>query len=165
MKSFTSESQTVFLIFFVVVNDDASLIFMPIIHCQVEAIGVETVGVLLFKNIFTVAPGALELFSFKDEKNLYESAKLKSHGKIVVSTVGTAVAGLRDLGALVPILTKLGKTHGEMGKGINKSHYDLVGAQLIATLRMGLGKEFTPEVESAWVEVYTVVADTMLAGQ
>ena len=121
--------------------------------------------VLLFKNIFTAAPGALALFSFKDEKNLYESAKLKAHGKIVVQTVGTAVAGLRDLGALVPVLTKLGKVHGEMGKGINKSHYDLVGAQLIATLRMGLGKEFTPEVESAWIQVYSVVADTMLAGQ
>ena len=132
---------------------------------QVEKIGTEAVGVILFRNIFTAAPGALALFSFKDEKDLYNSPKLKSHGKIVVSTVGTAVAGLRDLKALVPILTKLGKSHGEMGKGINKSHYDLVGAQLIATLRMGLGKDFTPEVESAWIQVYTVVANTMLAGQ
>ena len=31
----------------------------------VDDIGSETVGVILFKNIFTIAPGALELFSFK----------------------------------------------------------------------------------------------------
>ena len=33
---------------------------------KVEAIGIEKVGVVLFKNIFKIAPGALELFSFKD---------------------------------------------------------------------------------------------------
>ena len=31
---------------------------------KVAALGVENVGVLLFKNIFTIAPEALELFSF-----------------------------------------------------------------------------------------------------
>jgi len=36
-------------------------------------LGDETVGVLLFKNIFTAAPSALELFSFKNIplKDLY----------------------------------------------------------------------------------------------
>ena len=59
---------------------------------KVAALGVENVGVLLFKNIFTVAPEALELFSFKNEPDLYDSPKLKAHGANVVSTVGKAVA-------------------------------------------------------------------------
>lgn len=36
-------------------------------------LGVETVGVLLFRNIFEIAPGALALFPFKDEPDLYNS--------------------------------------------------------------------------------------------
>jgi len=38
-------------------------------------LGDETVGVLLFKNIFEAAPGVKKYFSFKDipDENLYES--------------------------------------------------------------------------------------------
>jgi len=35
---------------------------------KVETLGAETVGVLLFKSIFEIAPEALALFSFKGEK-------------------------------------------------------------------------------------------------
>lgn len=45
------------------------------------------------------------------EQNLYESPKLKAHGAKVVTTVGTAVAGLRNIAALVPTLKSLGKQH------------------------------------------------------
>ena len=33
-------------------------------------LGVETVGTLFFKRVFEIAPGALQLFSFKDEPNV-----------------------------------------------------------------------------------------------
>jgi len=131
---------------------------------KVAALGVEKVGVLLFKNIFTIAPSAVELFSFKDTKDLYNSQALKAHGKTVVSTVGQAVAGLRDLNALVPVLKNLGKTHANLGKGIGPAHYDIVGQALIKTLKEGLGAGFTSEVEKAWLGVYAVVSSTMQAG-
>ena len=67
-------------------------------------LGDTNVGVLLFKNIFTIAPGALELFSFKDTKNLYENPKFKTHVKKVVNTVGVAVEMIDNLEKLVPIL-------------------------------------------------------------
>ena len=67
-------------------------------------LGEETVGVLLFKEIFKIAPGALALFSFKDEDPLYESPKLKKHAIYVVKTVGKAVDSVHDLGPLVPVL-------------------------------------------------------------
>ena len=54
-------------------------------------LGDTNVGVLLFKNIFTIAPGALQLFSFKNTKNFYEHPMFKSHVKKVVNTVGVAV--------------------------------------------------------------------------
>ena len=68
---------------------------------KAAALGADKVGVLLFKNIFTIAPDAINLFvSFKDEANLYESPKLEAHGIKVVTTVGTAVGLLRDLDTL-----------------------------------------------------------------
>ena len=76
---------------------------------KVAALGVENVGVLLFKNIFTIAPEALELFSFRNEPNLYDSLTLKAHGVNVVNTVGKAVAGLREFYTLVPALAALHK--------------------------------------------------------
>jgi len=131
---------------------------------KVAALGAETVGVLLFKRIFEIAPEALQFFSFKDEPNLYESDALKKHGALVVSTVGTAVAGLKDIEKLAPVLKNLGKAHA--GKGIVAAHYDVVGQALIDTLQAGLGDEaFTEEVKEAWLSVYGVVKATMLDGQ
>jgi hypothetical protein len=40
----------------------------------------------------------------------------------------------------------------------------LVGAQLIITLRSVLGSEFTPDVEKAWTDIYSVVSAQMQAG-
>ena len=90
---------------------------------KVAALGVENVGVLLFKNIFTIAPEALQLFSFKDEPDLYESLALKAHGVNVVNTVGKAVAGLREFYTLIPALAALGERH--VSYGIVEVHYDV----------------------------------------
>lgn len=129
---------------------------------KVVSLGLETVGVLLFKNIFKIAPEALALFSFKDEDPLYESPKLKKHATGVVKTVGTAVAGLKDLGRLVPVLKALGKTHA--GYGVKPEHFAIVGQALVQTLSDGLQDEFTEPVKQAWLDVYTVVSDTMISG-
>jgi hypothetical protein len=38
---------------------------------SVKSLGLDRVGQLLFRNIFKLAPGVLQLFSFKDQPNLY----------------------------------------------------------------------------------------------
>eukprot|EP01041_Mallomonas_annulata_P005111 gene5111-10229_t len=121
---------------------------------DVRAIGPEKVGAILFRNIFEAAPGALQMFSFKDEPNLYESKAFLKHGKTVVNTVGAAVAGLKSANHLIPYLEDLGDTHQGFGNGaITKETYDLVGAMLMKTFKTGLGPKFTPELEVAWTEV------------
>ena len=100
---------------------------------EVERIGAEKVGAILFKNIFEAATDALLMFSFKDEKDLYKSKAFLRHGKQVVNTVGAAVAGLRSAERLIPFLKDLGEKHIMMGKGIGKAHYDLVGEMLIVS--------------------------------
>eukprot|EP01051_Picozoa_sp_SAG22_P003113 SAG22_NODE_147_length_17533_cov_46.384536_12_plen_278_part_00 len=124
-------------------------------------LGVETVGVLLFKNVFEIAPGAVALFSsFKNEPNMYESPALIKHASGVVSTVGTAVSMLRKLDELAPVLKDLGTRHVKYG--VLEAHYDVVGQALLKTLEMGLGDAFTAEVRQAWTEVYGVVSSTMI---
>jgi hemoglobin-like flavoprotein len=123
--------------------------------------GAETVGVLLFKNIFTIAPDALEIFvSFKDEPDLYTSPKLMAHGVNVVTTVGTALSFLRDLDTLVPMLQQLGSKH--VAYGVLPRHYEVLGQALMQTLKMGLGDEYTEETEDAWRAIYGVIATTMM---
>ena len=123
-------------------------------------LGDTNVGVLLFKNIFAIAPGALELFSFKATKNLYENVKFKSHVKKVVNTVGVAVEYLDDLGELVPILQQQGRDH--VPRGVEPEHYPIVGQALLDTLEAGLGDKWTPQLKSAWTTAYKVISDTMI---
>ena len=120
-----------------------------------SAVGLQPAGVLFFKNIFTIAPGAIGLFSFKEEFDngsdaFYESAKLKAHALKVMETVNVAISALTDLKTLMPVLKSLGKKHVEYG--VYPKHYDIVGAALIQTLAMGLGDAFTPALKAAWVE-------------
>ncbi|CAK0893050.1 unnamed protein product, partial [Prorocentrum cordatum] len=129
---------------------------------QAAALGAETVGVLLFKQIFDIAPQALQLFAFKDEPNLYDSPKLKGHGVKVVTTVGTVVSGVRDLEALKPTLQDLGLRH--VGYGVLPPHYDVVGQALLRTLKLGLKGAFTKEVEAAWAKLWAFVAKWCTAG-
>ena len=130
----------------------------------VDGIGLEAVGVLFFKRIFEIAPGALELFSFKDlpADQLYESPRLKSHALKVMQTVGVAVKMLDDVPNLLPVLEGLGKKH--VAYGVLPAHYPIVGQALLDTLALGLGEAFTPALKAAWAEIYGVVSSTMIKG-
>ncbi|EGB06702.1 hypothetical protein AURANDRAFT_16330, partial [Aureococcus anophagefferens] len=124
-------------------------------------------GVILFRHIFDIAPEAKGLFSFakgkQSDEDLYNNLYLKKHGANVVMTVNTAVEGLTDLDALVPVLKGLGKRHPHTSPPpqVLPPHYDVVGQALIATLGDALGPQLTPEVKEAWLAVYGIVKDTM----
>jgi len=127
----------------------------------VEGVGLEAAGIDLFKNIFAIAPEALQLFSFKDEKDLYNSDGLKAHAVGVMKAVGMAVASLDDLERLAPKLKSLGKLH--VGKGVLPEHYQVVGEALIKTLQSHLKEAFTEDVKAAWIQVYGVVQENMIS--
>jgi len=120
----------------------------------------ETVGVALFRNIFELAPNALDLYPFKNERDLYNSEKLKSHGVRVVTVVGAAVDKIEELDMLALTLTELGMKH--VGYGAKPAHYDIVGKALLKTLRDALGTNFTNEVESAWMKLYGFITKIMV---
>ena len=101
-------------------------------YALVSALGEENVGVLLFKNIFILAPEALQLFSFKDEPNVLESRVFKKHCKVVVNALTSVIEELDDANALVRQLRRLGRGHVNLG--IVGIHYDVVQAALMKTL-------------------------------
>ena len=117
-------------------------------------------GVLLFREIFSLAPGALELFSFKDVEDVYESPMLKAHGKAVVGAVDAAVHLLDDVSRLVPILEELGQFHNK--KNIVGAHYDVVGQAVVNVIGSALNG-LSEAQTNAWVKVYSTIKSVMLA--
>ena len=126
-------------------------------------LGSNTIGRILFMNIFKIAPGAVELFPFaKGDAHMWRpGSPLEVHALKVVETVATAVSLLKDLDTLVPVLQSLGLKH--VGYGVEKAHYDVVGQALIATLEVALSRHFTEPVKNAYLKVWTIVRDTMIS--
>ena len=73
-----------------------------------------------------------------------------------------AVGALNDLEALIRRVKALGARH--VTYGATAAHFAFVGEALLWALERGLGEAFTPEVRSAWTNVYRVLATTMQAG-
>ncbi|HTN92077.1 MAG TPA: globin family protein [Sorangium sp.] len=109
----------------------------------------DAAAALFYQRLFELDPSTRSLF-----KNDMAEQKKK-----LMQTLAVAVDGLSNLGKLVPVLQSLGvRHHGYM---VTDHHYDVVGEALLWTLREGLGDGFTRDVETAWTEVYGVIADVM----
>lgn len=121
-----------------------------------------------FEKVKPIAPQAAEIFYSKlfeldpQLKPLFPSGDeaMKTQGNKLMTMLGAAVAGLSNIEALIPVLQGLGKRHVEYK--VEASHYDTVGAALLATLEVGLGDAFTPEVKDAWASVYGTMAGVMI---
>jgi len=96
---------------------------------KVKAIGIEPVGRILMKNIFTLAPEALQLYSFRNVKDLYGSPELKKHASKLLGSLDKVITGIKNPEALEPVLKKLGERH--VGYGVFKFHYDIIGQAVI----------------------------------
>jgi hemoglobin-like flavoprotein len=104
---------------------------------------------LFYDRLFTLDPSLRPLF----KPDLTEQ-KTK-----LMKMIGAAVNGLDDLPALVPVVQALGRRH--VGYGVKPEHYVTVGSALLWTLKQGLGDAFGRENETAWTQVYGLLADTM----
>ena len=117
-----------------------------------------------FSQVAPIADAAAEMFYDRlfeldpSVKPLFKS-DMAVQGRLLMQTIGAAVAGLDDLAALTPIVQDLGVRHARYG--VLPEHYDTVGEALLWTLGQGLGDGFTPEVKGAWTEVYALLAQVM----
>mmetsp|Transcript_20574 Transcript_20574/g.15159 ORF Transcript_20574/g.15159 Transcript_20574/m.15159 type:complete len:185 (-) Transcript_20574:13-567(-) len=130
---------------------------------EVKAFGAERAGIILFKRLFIAAPETFQMFAdFKDLPNWEDSREFKHHCRIVMNIVGTAVSLLKDPDSLDGTLEYLGLKHE--GFAITQEHFDILGVELIHTLREALGPKLTPAVEKAWSQMYKYIADIIIRG-
>lgn len=111
----------------------------------------ETAAELFYGKLFELDPALKSLFK----------GDMKEQGRKLMAILNTAVNSLDKLETIVPAVQDMGKRH--VGYGVKDADYDTVGAALIWTLGQGLGDAFTDDVKEAWLETYTIVAETMKA--
>ena len=109
----------------------------------------EQAGVMFYDRLFTIDPSLRPLFK----------GDITEQSRTLMKMIAVAVGGLDRLETIVPAVQSLGVRHA--GYGVTPAHYQTVATALLWTLDQGLGDDFTPEVESAWVAAYTLLATTM----
>jgi hemoglobin-like flavoprotein len=87
---------------------------------------------------------------------------MAKQGQMLMSMIGAAVTGLRNLETLSPVVRQLGARH--VNYGVKTEHYGTVGIALLWTLEQGLEDDFTEEVRDAWAAAYGLLADVMQLG-
>jgi hemoglobin-like flavoprotein len=107
---------------------------------------------LFFDRLFELDPSLEDLFS--DDTQLLRGRFTRS--------VGTAVAALDDLGALLPILHELGRRQSALG--FRPGTYVTMGKALLWTFEQTLAEDFTPPVKDAWAALYAHVSSAMIQG-
>jgi hemoglobin-like flavoprotein len=106
-------------------------------------------AVLFYQRLFELDPSLAGMFR----------GDMREQRKKLMQMLTAAVKGLDRLDQLVPVVEDLGRRHARYG--VADAHYDTVGAALLWTLEMGLGKAFTADVKDAWATVYGLLATTM----
>ncbi len=103
-----------------------------------------------YRRLFEIAPQYQSLFK----------GDMKKQGAMLMSTLGLAVGSLSNLETILPAVKALGRRHA--GYGVTAEDYQPVAEAFLWTLSYYLGKDFTPELQGAWVEAYTTLAGVMI---
>jgi len=110
----------------------------------------EQAAELFYGRLFEIAPAVKPLFR----------GDMKEQGRKLMATLAVVVNGLSNLDSILPAASALAKKH--VGYGVKAADYAPVGAALLWTLEKGLGKDWTPELATAWTGAYTVLSDFMI---
>jgi hemoglobin-like flavoprotein len=98
---------------------------------------------------------------YPETQPLFQADMAEQHRKFV-AMLDTVVDALEDLDALLPALADLGAQHACYG--VTGPDYDKMANALLWSLGQALGDDFTAEVQAAWTEVYTALAEAMQEG-
>lgn len=106
---------------------------------------------LFYSKLFEIDPSLKPMFK----------GDMTEQRKKLMQILGVAVSSLNNLEAIVPAVQDLGRRHVKYG--VRPQHYNTVAEAILWMLAQTLGATFTPTVKQSWTEVYTVLADTMVA--
>src|SRR5690606_6427165 len=99
--------------------------------------------------LFTLAPEARDFFPIHMDVR---------SGKLVRAIVNILQSVDRP-DDVAPYLVQLGRDHRKFG--VQPHHYEAIGTALLAAVKRQLQEAWTPEVERAWAEAFTIVARSM----
>jgi hemoglobin-like flavoprotein len=111
----------------------------------------DTATEVFYSRLFELDPSLRRLFH----------SDMREQGRKLMAMLRHVVAGLNRPETITPAVQELGRRHA--GYGVQEASYATVGTALLWTLRQALGAQFTPAVETAWAEAYTLLADVMKA--
>ena len=118
-------------------------------------------GHLLFAELFTLAPEAIQLYPFKDDSGDEYKAKLSKHAIGVMKAVDSSLKlwgspeGEKEL-------NDLGKRH--LDYSVVAAHYAILGQALLITLEKALADGFTAELKAAWTAAWEAITSNMQKG-
>jgi nitric oxide dioxygenase len=113
----------------------------------------ETAGNLFYQKLFSAAPGIRHLFK----------PDISAQANKLMQVLGYVVSKLDKMEELLPEVQKLAVRHN--GYGAEPAHYELVGQSLVATLKEGLGVNWNPEVQDAWITAFNAIKNVMIVAQ
>jgi nitric oxide dioxygenase len=100
-----------------------------------------------------------ELFAIEPSlRGMFKGSMQEQHTKLL-SALALVVRSLHTPEKILAPVQKLAVKH--LDYGVQPVHYTYVGNALLRTLKKGLGPEFTPELNDAWVEAFRLLAQIM----
>lgn len=110
----------------------------------------EVAAAAFYDRLFTVDPALRPLFK----------GDMQAQGAKLMMAIGTVVASLDRLEAILPTVQQMARRH--VGYGVQDSHYATVGGALLDTLASAFGNDFTPELRDAWATAYGTLSGAMI---
>jgi NAD(P)H-flavin reductase/hemoglobin-like flavoprotein len=110
----------------------------------------EEVSQFFYGMLFSLAPVTRELFPIN----------MQVQRSRVMRAIVHLVQMIDRPDELMPFLRQLGRDHRKFG--VVTGQYESVGTALLSAIKRYAGSAWTPVVERAWAEAYTVMARTML---
>ncbi|MFN8355335.1 MAG: globin family protein [Spirosomataceae bacterium] len=104
---------------------------------------------LFYRRFFDLAPEVESLFK----------SDLKTQGVKLFQVISFVVLSLDNLSELLPVVQDLGRRH--VWYGAQEAHYEAVGEALLWTINQILQHDYSPEIHTAWSDLYGMLAEAM----
>jgi nitric oxide dioxygenase len=118
---------------------------------NVRKIKPEILGDVFYTKLFYDHPELRKMFPQEMEE---QNIKL-------IDMLNIIIERLEELDELKDEIIAVAKRHVDYG--VKTQHYSMVAIALIWTLQKALGKDWTDELKSAWINCYTVLSGTMIS--
>jgi hemoglobin-like flavoprotein len=112
----------------------------------------ETIGGLFYKRLFIIAP---------EVKPMFDKISIPEQSKKLLTMLSYIIVNIDNLETIADDIAKLAKRH--VAYGVKDEHYHAVGNALLWTLGQGFGKYWNEDLNGAWTEIYTTLADAITA--